>query len=178
MQLRETILDLGYEETYKWSFPVYTWQDKNIIGLGRTKNYAAIWFFHGNLLSDNHGMLINAQEGKTKGMRHWRFEHIDELDEALVRLYLEEAKDQVTNIPEKRPRIKPLIIPTLLRDVLDTDRSVKKSFDSMGRTKQREYCEYILEAKQMETKERRLASVVQLIKSGSGLNDKYRASKK
>jgi uncharacterized protein YdeI (YjbR/CyaY-like superfamily) len=40
--------------------------------------------------------------------------------------------------------------------------------------KQREYAEYIAEAKQAATKERRLEKILPMIAAGGGLNDKYK----
>ena len=36
-------------------------------------------------------MLENAQEGKTKGMRHWKFQSLDEVDKKVVLAYMKEA---------------------------------------------------------------------------------------
>ena len=77
-KLRKIMLKAGLEETYKWSFPVYTYQGKNIAGLGAFKNHFGVWFFQGSLLEDKGGYLMNAQEGKTKAMRQWRFENENE----------------------------------------------------------------------------------------------------
>ncbi len=50
-------------------------------------------------------MLINAQEGKTRAMRQWRFGSVDEIDKKLVLEYVQEAiqnqKDGKQIKPEK-----------------------------------------------------------------------------
>ena len=48
--IREMLLSTGMEEQIKWMFPCYMDRGKNIVGLGVTKNYAAVWFFQGALL--------------------------------------------------------------------------------------------------------------------------------
>jgi uncharacterized protein YdeI (YjbR/CyaY-like superfamily) len=40
--------------------------------------------------------------------------------------------------------------------------------------KQREYAEYITEAKKDETKLKRIEKIIPMIKAGIGLNDKYK----
>jgi len=50
--LREIILSTGLEETIKWGIPVYTYDKKNIVGIGSFKSYAGLWFFQGALLKD------------------------------------------------------------------------------------------------------------------------------
>jgi uncharacterized protein YdeI (YjbR/CyaY-like superfamily) len=56
------------KETVKWGAPVYELGKKNIVGLGAFKSYVGIWFFQGVFLKDEHDVLINAQEGKTKAL--------------------------------------------------------------------------------------------------------------
>ena len=73
-KLRRIILSTGLQETVKWRSPVYTVNNKNVVGIGAFKSYAGIWFFHGALLKDTQGKLINAQEGRTIALRQWRFQ--------------------------------------------------------------------------------------------------------
>lgn len=173
-RLRDLFLKCGLVETYKWSLPVYTADGKNIAGLGRTKNYAAIWFFQGNLLDDKEGVLVNAQEGKTKAMRHWRFTDVSELDDELISKYLREAVTKSKQAVESTKSTRPLLVPDRLSNALQADQKLADAFDSMGLTRQREFCEYISEAKRSETKENRLHKVIQMLQAGKGLNDKYR----
>jgi uncharacterized protein YdeI (YjbR/CyaY-like superfamily) len=81
--LRLVMLDAGLEENFKWSSPTYTLQGKNIAAIGATKNYLGIWFFQGGLLTDPRQVLVNAQEGKTKAMRQWRFKDTQEINMVL-----------------------------------------------------------------------------------------------
>jgi len=83
-----------------------------VVGLGAFKSHAGLWFFQGALLNDTHGKLINAQEGQTKALRQWRFQSMAEIDEKLVKLYVEEAvQNQKEGKAIKPDRNKPLIIP-------------------------------------------------------------------
>ena len=89
--LRATAKKTQATETYKWSSPVYTFNDKNVFWIARFKHHFAIAFFNGVYLKDPNGVLENAQEGKTKAMRHWKFKSISEIDEKVVLQYLQEA---------------------------------------------------------------------------------------
>lgn len=173
-KLRDLFFKSGLEETYKWSLPVYTAEGRNIAGLGRTKNYAAIWFFQGNLIEDKEGVLVNAQEGKTKAMRHWRFTDVSEVDDELIRKYLSEAIAKSKKVVMSTTSKKPLVVPDRLSDALNADQILADAFNSMGLSRQREFCEYISEAKRSETKEKRLQTVIEMLQAGKGLNDKYR----
>ena len=91
LMLREILHETELEEKIKWSFPCYTLKNKNVVGLGSFKSYCGLWFFQGVFLEDVAGVLVNAQDGKTKGMRQWRFSSIEEIDRDLVKAYIEEA---------------------------------------------------------------------------------------
>jgi uncharacterized protein YdeI (YjbR/CyaY-like superfamily) len=55
LRLREILNNSVLEEDYKWNFPTYTLNGKNIVSLGHFKNHFGIWFFQGVFLKDIHG---------------------------------------------------------------------------------------------------------------------------
>lgn len=174
--LRMIALKTSFEETVKWGVPTYTVNGKNVVGIGAFKNYVGLWFFNGSFLNDPHKKLINAQEGKTKGLRQWRFTSLDEIDEGLILEYLNEAiENQKAGKSIKITRgNKPVVIPLELQKTLDNDKDLKLLFDGFTNSKQREYCEYIADAKRESTKLSRLEKIIPMILSGVGLHDKYR----
>ena len=176
-QLRAIALSTEVEETYKWQFPTYTIAGKNVFAICRFKSHFGIWFFNGVFLSDSLKVLENAQEGKTMAMRHWKFTQSDQLNESSVLQYMQEAianqkQGKVWTPPKKEPKVAP--VPAILKDAMEKDPSLKQAFDELSSYKQKEYKEYILEAKQEKTKLKRLNSILPMIISGKGLNDRYR----
>jgi uncharacterized protein YdeI (YjbR/CyaY-like superfamily) len=164
-------------ETVKWGVPVYTFEGKNIVGIAGFKAYVGLWFFQGAMLKDKKKKLINAQDGKTKALRQWRFDSVKEIEaeSKTIKQYLEEAILNQKHGKEIKPeRKKPLDIPKELYDIFIKDTKVKESFNSLSLPKQREYAEYIIEAKRDETKQKRLMKIAPLILKRKGLNDKYR----
>ncbi len=174
--LRSAFSDLPLEETIKWGAPTYVFNGKNIVGLAAFKNYSGLWFFQGGLLKDHKNVLMNAQEGKTKAMLQWRFNSIDEIDVALIREYALEAIENVKLGKEIKPdrTKKELIIPIEFQQALNTNSNLKNSFNSFSLSKQREYADYISEAKRAQTKLKRLEKIIPMILSGVGLHDKYK----
>lgn len=174
-KLRALLLAAGLEETIKWNFPTYTLDGKNIAGLGAFQSYAGIWFFQGALLRDKHQKLINAQEGKTKAMRQWRFSSVEEIDEKLVREYLAEAiRNQKAGKEIKPSQNKPLALPDELSAALENNPRLAERFGQLSLGRQREYAEYIGEAKRADTREKRLEKSIPVILDGRGLNDRYK----
>ena len=78
-------------ETTKWGGIVYTYDDKNVLGLGGFKNYFTIWFFKGVFLKDEANLLVNANEENTKSLRQWRFTSKDDVNEKMILQYIYEA---------------------------------------------------------------------------------------
>jgi uncharacterized protein YdeI (YjbR/CyaY-like superfamily) len=174
-KLREIILTTGLDESVKWGMPVYAHNGKNVVGLSAMKSYAGLWFFQGALLTDPDGVLINAQEGVTKAMRQWRFGSPKEIKSRQVKRYLREAMELAQQGKEIKPdRDKALLIPPELDKALGANKLAKTRFEKMSKSCQREYAEYIAEAKREETKLRRLEKILPMIASSMGLNDKYR----
>lgn len=174
-QLRELALQSGAQEDYKWSFPVYTLEGKNVFGICKFKNHFGVWFFNGVFLKDPKNVLENAQEGKTKGMRHWKFHSVDQIDEKGVLAYmLESLANQEKGLEIKVEKTKKVHIPKLLQVELDKNSALKTAYDQFTPYKQKEFCEHITEAKQEKTKLRRLEKILPMIENGTGLNDAYR----
>ncbi len=174
-KLREIILKTELIETVKWSIPTYTINNKNVLGFAGFKNYFGLWFFQGVFLKDFENVLINAQEDKTKGMRQWRFNSIEDINEPLILSYIQEVIDNQKQGKEITiDRKKETIIPHELQVVLDKNKTIKSFFMDLSSYKQREYCEYIASAKREATKISRLEKIIPMIEQGVGLNDKYR----
>ncbi len=174
--LRDIALKTEAEEAFKWNFPVYTIADKNVFGICKFKSHFGVWFFNGAYLSDPKKVLENAQEGKTKAMRHWKFTSEEEIDNAGVLAYLQEAieKQKEGKVLQPKKSSGPLEIPELLQDILTKDAKLKTAFAAFTPYKQKEFCEYLAEAKQEKTKSRRLEKILPMIADGVGLNDAYR----
>ena len=175
--LREIIASTGLVETVKWGAPTYTLDGKNLVGLGAFKEYAGIWFFQGALLKDPGKVLMNAQEGKTKALRQWRFASNDKIPAEQVKAYIEEAIENQNKgliIKPSSPTQKSLVIPEELQESFELYPNLQQKFDAMGLTKKREFSEYIASAKRPETRIKRREKVISLIGKGLGLYDKYK----
>lgn len=176
-KLREIALTTELVETVKWGAPVYTIEGKNVLGIMAFKKHFGLWFFNGVFLTDPENVLENAQEGKTKAMRHWKFTSEDQIDQNLIREYMLEAienqKRGLSVAPEKK-KIKKTVVPQLLKKELDRDGNLQHQFTQLSPYKQREYCEYIATAKQEKTKLSRLEKILPMISEGLGMNDHYR----
>ncbi len=164
-------------ETFKWHAPVYTINNKNVFWISRFKNHFGLGFFNGMLLKDPKKVLENAQEGKTKAMRHWKFTTNDKIDEEGVLSYMMEAlenqKKGIDTKPIRKKKAK-TPIPEILQEALNGNEELRNGFEALSPYKQNEYASYITDAKQEKTKLSRLKKIIPLLMDGKGLNDNYR----
>jgi uncharacterized protein YdeI (YjbR/CyaY-like superfamily) len=174
--LRQIINKTELNESLKWNAPVYDLNGKNVVGLGAFKNHFGIWFFNGLFLKDEHNLLVNAQEGKTKALRQMRFTSINDIDKDAVLAYVKEAIDNQKAGKELKPdrSKKKTVIPPELQAELNKDKALLSSFNDLSPSKQRDYCEHIATAKREPTKLSRLEKIKPMILQGAGLHDKYK----
>lgn len=163
------------EHSIKWGIDVYTFGGKNVMGIAPFKSYVGIWFYNGVFMKDPKKAFINAQEGKTRGLRQWRFHSMAEIDEAAVSAYIQEAiqneKAGLKLVPAKPGQFE---MPEFLENALSSDPALKEAFEKLTPGKQKEYAEHINSAKREQTQLERLEKIKPMIKEGKGLNDKYK----
>ncbi len=175
-KLRSLLQQSELDETIKWYIPTYTWRNKNVIGMGAFKEWTAIWFFQGSFLSDPYQVLVNAQEGKTKGLRQWRFKKGAPMDAVKIMEYIVEATEnqkQGLEIKVAKATRKAEPIPPRLQKALAQSSTAKHQWEQLSIAKRNDYCRHISEAKQDKTKDKRLQSILPMIEAGKGLNDRY-----
>lgn len=173
--LEEIVNETELVKEFKWGGDVYTYEGKNILAFSGFKNHYALWFYQGVFLEDQLNVLTNASEGKTKGLRQWRFKSGNDLNVKQIKSYVKEAiqlaKDGKFITIEKSKVIEPQ---GLLKERLESDEQLLESFNALTPGRRKEYIEYIDEAKQEKTKNSRLDKIIPLILEGKGLNDKYK----
>jgi len=173
--LRSIIQTAGLAKTIKWGAEVHTHNGKNVVSFGGFKNYFALWFYNGVFLKDKYKVLMNAQEGRTKALRQWRFTSREEVNEKRILEYIREA---VRNEDEgrvwKAEKSKPAETPRLMQGYFNRDKRLKSAFEKLTPYKQKEYIEHISSAKKKETKIARMEKSIPMILQGVGLHDKYK----
>ena len=174
--IRNIINQTELVETIKWSAPTYTLNGKNVVGFSAFKNHFGLWFFNGVFLKDEHNLLINAQEKKTKALRQMRFTDKSEINEVIILAYVKEAIENQRLGKELKPtrHKKAVLVPDALKESFKSNKDLQMAFTALTPGKQREYCEYIASAKRETTKQSRLEKITPMILSGVGLNDKYK----
>lgn len=164
------------QETIKWGAPCYTLDNKNIIGLAAFKSYVGLWFHQGALLADPDRVLINAQEGKTKALRQWRFTAAKDIKPRAVKAYINEAIANQRAGKEIKParHTGPVTLPAELEAALKSNKKARAAFEALAPGTQREYAAHVADAKRETTRLSRVEKIIPMILNGAGLHDKYR----
>lgn len=174
IRIRAVFNNTELTEAVKWGAPAYLYKKKTIAGMMGFKNHLGIWFHQGVFLKDTENKLINAQDGKTKALRQWRIYKGETIATEILKDYILEAIQNCKEGKEFKPTPKAVKFPELLQNALQNDLHLSNSFDALTPGKQKEYMEYIAEAKLEATKLRRLEKITPLILKGEGLHDKYK----
>lgn len=173
-RLRAICLDSPLAEEVKWRQPCYTLGGKNVAILGAFKEYAALMFFKGVLLKDEHGLLHQAGE-HTQSARQMRFTSVEQIDdlEPTIRAYIAEAIE--IERAGRTVRLKTThdyAVPDELQERLDTDAEFRTAFEALTPGRQRGYILHIAGAKQSVTRSARIEKHWPRIRGGKGIHDR------
>lgn len=173
--IRGILIDTELDEDVKWGMPTYRIEEKNVVSISAFKYHFGVWFHNGSFLKDTHNILENAQEGKTKGMRHIKYTDASQIDKNILNSYIFEAIQNQKNGKEIKPirSTKPIEIPSIMLTHF-SDKTLK-NLKALSIAKQNNYIKYITSAKRQETKRNRIEKIIPMIDRGVGINDLYKS---
>jgi uncharacterized protein YdeI (YjbR/CyaY-like superfamily) len=159
------------EEAVKWSMPAYTLGGKIVLITAAFKAHMALNFWRGQELS--------GQEANADAMGQFgKIRSLDELppDAELDRL-IREAAELAKSAPAPRkakhaPKAPPEMHPEFAA-ALDQAPKAKTALESFPPSAQRDYFEWISEAKQDATRHKRIATAVEWLSEGKRRHWKY-----
>ncbi|NHA04300.1 hypothetical protein G7092_10860 [Mucilaginibacter sp. HC2] len=172
-QLRMIVLDCGLSEELKWGCPCYTFQQNNIVLIHVFKEYCALLFFKGALLSNTDGLLIQQTEN-VQAARQIRFTNALEIIEqkAILKAHIHEAVEvEKAGLKVELKKTEEFPIPKEFQGKLDKIPALKTAFEALTPGRQRAYILHFSQPKQSKTREARVEKYMPQILSGKGLND-------
>jgi uncharacterized protein YdeI (YjbR/CyaY-like superfamily) len=172
-KLRTIILDCGLNEELKWGCPCYTHNNSNVCLIHVFKEYCAVLFFKGALLSDANGILIQQTEN-VQSARQVRFTNLREIvaKEKILKAYIYEAIEvENAGLKVRLKKTSDFKVPGEFQKKLDKSSALKKAFEALTPGRQRAYIFYFSQAKQPKTREARIEKYLKQILSGKGLDD-------
>jgi uncharacterized protein YdeI (YjbR/CyaY-like superfamily) len=171
--LRKIILEVELTEELKWGVPCYTFQKNNILLIHAFKEYCAVLFIKGVLLSDSENILIQQTEN-VQAARQIRFTNVQQIIEmkATLKAYIYEAIEiEKAGLKVELKKPSEFKISEEFRHKLDENTTLKSAFYALTPGRQRGYLLHFSTPKQAQTRESRVEKCIQQIISGKGLTD-------
>lgn len=161
------------EETLKWSAPAFLYKGEILGIMAAFKKHAVFNLWRGSQVTGETGT-----EGEAMGQfgRMTSVEDMPEraLFEGAIRKAMALADAGVkTPKTKKGPPKPPAETPDDLRQALDANPKAAATFDAFSPGARRDYVEWVTDAKQAATRERRIAQAVEWMAEGKKRNWKY-----
>lgn len=172
-KLRMIVLECGLTEELKWGVPCYMFGKSNIVLIHVFKEYCALLFFKGALLSDTNGILIQQTEN-VQAARQIRFTNVKEIVkmERIVKAYIHEAIEvEKAGLKVDLKKTAEFKTPDEFQNKLNEMPALKNAFEALTPGRQRAYKLYFSAPKQSKTRESRVEKCMHQILDGKGLND-------
>jgi len=172
-RLRGILLDTGLTEDLKWGEPCYTLDGANIVLIHGFKDYCALLFFKGALMSDTAGVLIQ-QTKNVQAARQIRFTSADQISgmENVLKAYVAEAAEiERSGAKVDFKGTEEFAVPEEFQARIDSSPALKSAFEALTPGRQRAYLLHFAQPKQAKTREARIDKAMPQILAGKGLND-------
>jgi uncharacterized protein YdeI (YjbR/CyaY-like superfamily) len=160
------------EETIKWSMPHFDYNGA-LGGMAAFKKHCAFGFWKGALVTGD-----DAKSKEAMGSFGCITKVSDLPPKATLAGYVKKAmKLNEENVPRPKSKTakprKEIPVPAYFAAALKKNRKAQAAFDAFSPSHRWEYLEWITEAKQTATRERRMAQAIEWIAEGKSRNWKY-----
>ena len=171
--LRKMVLDCNLQEEQKWGQPCYCLGNKNIVLIHGFKDYCALLFMKGSLLSDSHKLLIQQTENVQAGrqIRFTNLQQIIELEPILKAYIFEAIEVEKAGIKVPMKKHEDFIVPEELTSKFDELPSLKEAFYALTPGRQRAYILHFSGSKNSVTRIARIDKYIPRIMNGKGITD-------
>ncbi|MCB2408802.1 YdeI/OmpD-associated family protein [Hymenobacter lucidus] len=172
-ELRALVLGCGLTEELKWGVPCYTVQEKNVLLIHAFKEYCALNFVNGALLSDPNSLLVQ-QTANVQAARQIRFTDAQEIVrlQPVLEAYIREAvAAEKADLKVALKQTSDFTMPDELQAALDNSAALKAAFHTLTPGRQRGYLLYFSAPKQAKTRAARVEKYTPHILRGKGLHD-------
>lgn len=156
------------EEAMKWSHPNYLKNGKIVLGTAAFKQHASVHFWRGQELG------LDAKDGAMGQLG--KLTSVDDLPPDLDDL-IRKAAELSTSAPpprsaKRQPKPAPEMHPEFAAALARTPKA-KAALEAFAPSAQREYLEWIAEAKRDETRQKRIATAIEWLSEGKKRNWQY-----
>jgi uncharacterized protein YdeI (YjbR/CyaY-like superfamily) len=160
------------EETIKWGHPAFI-RHGLLCNMAAFKEHCTLGFWKGSLILDSQGRRADGGWGQ-----FGRITSLSDLPaKSVLTGYVRKAaklNEEGVRLP-RRPTAKhgPVVVPAALLAALRKNAKARTTFEAFSPGQQRDYAEWIQEAKQEATRARRVATAIEWMSQGKSRNWKY-----
>ena len=172
-KLRTIVLECGLTEEVKWGVPCYTLDDSNIVLMHGFKEYCALLFHKGALLTDPNGILIQQTENvqSARQIRFTSLQQIIEMEPITKATIFEAIEVEKAGLKVELKKTSEFPMPEEFIDKLEEVPGLQDAFETLTPGRQRGYLLYFAAPKQSKTRVARIEKYTQQILAGKGLDD-------
>ncbi|MEK4563835.1 DUF1801 domain-containing protein [Alkalihalobacillus sp. FSL R5-0424] len=171
--LRNIVCSADVVEEFKWGNPCYTVNGKNVVLIHGFKEYCALLFMKGALLTDTDGILVQQTEN-VQAARQIRFKNLQEVEgnkEKIIAYINQAIEVEKAGLKVELNLDTEKTIPLELEQKFQEYPDLEEAFKKLTPGRQRAYLLYFSQAKQAKTRVTRIEKYVQHILDGKGLKD-------
>src|SRR6476469_711030 len=168
-EMRRVLAGLAMKEECKWGKPTFTVYGKNIVIMQGFKEYFALGFFQGALLTDPKKVLV--QLGQVHAGRVMKFHSAKDIkaQAATIKAYVREAiAVEKAGLRMKPKKTSDLPVPEELSEQFRRNPRFKRAFEALTPGRQRGYLYHFAAAKQSVTRQSRIEKAMPAILEGRG----------
>ena len=165
------------EEKMKWSFPHFDYKGEMMCSMAAFKQHAVFGFWKASLMKDP--VLIENARLETAMGHLGKLTSLKDLPpDKKMTTWIKEAMqltDKGIKLPSKPKSTekKELVVPDYFTKALNKNKAAKKIFDNFAYSHKKEYLQWIVEAKTEETRNKRIATALEMLAEGKSRNWKY-----
>ena len=160
------------EETVRWSMPSFSYRGRPLASMAAFKQHAAFGFWDREALKTGQEGEGAGQFGKIRSLADLPDDAVlaAKIAEGIAMIDAGERPRRATRPPRPEPTVPPALV-----DALAQDAAAAATFTAFSPSCRREYCEWIDEAKREETRAKRVAETIAMLREGKKRNWKYEA---
>jgi uncharacterized protein YdeI (YjbR/CyaY-like superfamily) len=161
------------QEVMKWSFPHFEY--KGPVGsMAGFKQHCSFGFWKGKLLKDPHKLFEGVGETTMCAVKVSSLK--DMPSDKIILAYIQEAialNEEGIKAPRPTKAKGDLVIPAYFMAALKKNKEALAIFEAFSTSHKREYVEWVTEAKQDATRDKRLAQAIEWMAAGKSRHWKY-----
>lgn len=161
-------------ENIKWGFPFFEYKGP-LCSMNAFKAHCGFGFWKAKLIPDPKGLLAGESAGSMGKITSLKDLPSDKIILDFIKVAMRLNDEGVKATPVKKAPKKDIPVPEDVKKLLSKNKKAAATFEAFSPSHRREYLEWILEAKTEETRNKRIATMLEWLAEGKARNWKYQS---